>query len=134
VDEDSFRSLSEKELEKEIKKTLLKKRELSEEAKTFSQLLREAKREFWSTGYTLKKMKIELGRRKAKKCPALGFHEKTGWRRALVCKAKRYKLACYESDLYSLHCFCCKLKPEEAKIAMIYDRVWYGERNEKENK
>jgi len=118
-------------LRKIIKERLAKKKRWETEIQTTSDLLRKLKSQYYQFWDAVWEAKETLGRRKAKHCPALKFKKTQYGSIETTCQAKRYKYYWRSPDeMWRKHCFCCKLSVEEAKTAMIYDRILIGRRED----
>lgn len=123
--------LSREELKQMIveRRTELKRRDLEIIAATKAlNLLKGEHYQFWDA---LKEAKEILGSMNGRDCPAVkeGMNKYGG--RSTICAAKRYKYVTWSrQDLYRLHCFTCRLTLEQAKTAMLYDRILIGRRKD----
>jgi len=123
--------LSREELRQMIveRRTEMKRREL--EIKTVAENLNQLKRQHYQFWDALKETKEILGSMNGRDCPAMkeGMSKYGG--KNTICAAKRYKYITWSrEDLYRLHCFTCRLTPEQAKTAMLYDRILIGRRKD----
>jgi len=118
-------------LRKIIKERLAEKKRRETEIQTTSDLLRKLKSQYYQFWDAVREAKETLGGRKAKHCPALKCQKGQYGGGEAICKAKRYKYHCWSpEEMWREHCFCCKLSAEEAKTAMMYDRILIGRRED----
>lgn len=122
------------ELRQIIKERMAEKKRRELEIKTASETLRRLKMGYYQFWDAVREAKETLGARQAKGCPALKRERrqnKYSSSEGIVCKAKRYKYHCWsKDDMYREHCFACHLTPEQARTAMIYDRILVGRRED----
>jgi len=118
-------------LRKIIKERLAKKKRRETEIQTTSDLLRKLKSQYYQLWDVMLEAKETLGGRKAKHCPAFRFKKGQYGSGETTCQAKRYKHHCWSpEEMWREHCFCCKLTPEGARTAMLYDRILNGRRED----
>jgi len=126
--------LDDEELRKIVKERLKEKRESSKRAKQLVEDLRQTRNKVWHLENEISEAKGLVGERKGIQCPARK-KEKSSYANYCfyTCLAKRFvRNTFYNADaLYRKHCFYCKLTPEQAKTAIMYDRIFNGKRKEK---
>ena len=121
---------TDKELRKIIKERIAEKKRYGLEIKTTTDTLRKLKNSYYQFRDAVWEAKETLGGRKGRTCPALKGANRT-YGGEQVCKAKRYKYRCWsKEEMYRQHCFACHLTPEQAKTAMLYDRILIGRRED----
>ena len=124
--------LSREELKQMIveRRTEMKRHEL--EIKAVAKNLNQLKRQRYQFWDALKEAKEMLGSMNGRHCPALKDSHTT-YGKNFICLAKRYKYLTFTREkMYARHCFACHLTPEQAKTAMLYDRILIGRRKDGE--
>jgi len=124
-------------LRKLVKDRLKEKREAVDKAKKLFKELHLTKMKVWELQDAISESKEILGRKKAITCPAFSKMKRDARFGSAYapdyahCKAKRFKTR-YMCDkkIFKLHCFFCKLTPEQAKTASMYDRILLGRRED----
>jgi len=124
-------------LRKLVKEKLKEKREAVDKAKRLFQELHDMKRKIYQLQDAISEGKERVGHKKAATCPAFSKMKRNARYGSAYasnyahCKARRFKARylCDES-IFRLHCFFCKLTPEQAKTASMYDRILLGRRED----
>ena len=89
------------------------------------------KREHYQFWDALKEAKEILGSMNGRDCPALKDGNTGYAAKNVVCFAKRYKYVTWcREDMYHKHCYTCHLTLEQARTAMLYDRILIGRRKD----
>lgn len=127
----ALKERTDEQLKQIIKECLNEKKRRVLEIKAVSETLRKLKSEYYQYWDAVREAKEILGSRRGGHCPALKADKTSYGGSMIICKAKRYKYQCYgREEMYRTHCFACHLTPEEAKTAMMFDRILIGKRED----
>lgn len=118
-------------LRRRLKAKLLERKELKLSIKSASEGLSQLRVKYYKVLDEVRVIEEALGSLKARGCPALQRVNKRYTLDEVVCKARRFRDRTFcREEMYRKHCYRCHLTREQARLAILYDHILLGRRED----